>query len=52
MVFQGAIDTWSEDAERSCGVTLFADSVFEKSLLWRRAQRTSASKVSMGDWTL
>ena len=48
-VFQGAIDTWQasvtkknggifgrtlyEDVERSCGVTLFADDVFEKSLL-------------------
>ena len=48
-VFQGAIDTWPasvtkkncgffwrspyEDGERSCGVTLFADDVFEKSLL-------------------
>ena len=48
-VFQGAIDTWQasvtkkngdffgrsphEDDERSCGVTLFADDVFEKSLL-------------------
>ena len=48
-VFQGAIDTWQasvtkknggifgrslhEDDERSCGVTLFADDVFDKSLL-------------------
>ena len=48
-VFQGAIDKWQasvtkksggicgrspyEDVERSCGVTLFADDVFEKSLL-------------------
>ena len=48
-VFQGAIDTWQasvtkknggifgrspyEDVERLCGVTLFADDVFEKSLL-------------------
>ena len=48
-VFQGAIDKWHasvtnknggiygrspyEDVERSCGVTLFADDVFEKSLL-------------------
>ena len=48
-VFQGAIDTWQasvtkknggifgrspyEDIERSCAVTLFADDVFEKSLL-------------------
>ena len=49
VVFQEAIDTWQatvtkenggifgsspcEDAERSCGVTLFADDVLEKSLL-------------------
>ena len=48
-VFQGAIDKWQalvtkkncgiygrspyEDVERSCGVTLFADDVFEQSLL-------------------
>ena len=48
-VFQGVIDKWQtsvtkkkggthgrspyEDVERSCGVTLFADDVFEKSLL-------------------
>ena len=49
MVFQGANDNWQEkvtkenggifvcspyeERERSCGVTLFADDVFEKSLL-------------------
>ena len=61
-VFQGAIDTWqasvtkknggffgrspSEDVECSCGVTLFADDVFEKS--W--AQRMNMNIRWQGGW--
>ena len=66
-VFQGAIDTWQasvtkknggtlglspcQDDERSCGVTLFADDVLEKSLLEKGTADESEHTVvrRMGD---
>ena len=68
-VFQGAIDTWQasvtknggifgrspyEDVERSCGVTLFADGVFEKTLLELgtadECEHTVVRRIMLENW--